>query len=104
MSFSVQNNTIKSGRPLSDKTSYGDKNLLRSERVLKNLKLVLKRNADGSVPEISKFSLAMSCIERDDATMMCYEFLDGIFKLIGDFTPNNDEIHLESQCKQEVHV
>jgi len=46
--------------------------------------------------------LAMCKIPNCSSSMLCYAWMKYFFNLVGDFTPNKDEIHLESQSIKEV--
>ena len=52
--------------------------------------------------QLSFEEMAMIKIPNCSSSMLCYAWMKYFFNLVGDFTPNQNEIHLEPQTVKEV--
>jgi len=52
--------------------------------------------------ELNYEELAMLRIPNTSGAMLCYSWMKYFFNLVGDNTPNSDQIHLEPQTIYEV--
>jgi len=77
----------------------GDLTRIKDQTFFNEVLLLMKNE---NKTELNFEELAMLKIPNTSSAMLCYAWMKYFFNLVGDNTPNSDQIHLEPQTIYEV--